>query len=71
MLNIKQNKEKEGVELYFDEKPSKDTIKELKTAKFRFHAQKVCWYKKVDEATLKFAKNLQKKLNKTAVKTEA
>ena len=58
--NIKMvlNPELNGVELYFDTKPVKQIITELKANGFRFSSFKTCWYAKQNEKTLKYAQYL-------------
>ena len=58
--NIKMvlNPELNGVELYFDAKPVKQIITELKANGFRFSSFKTCWYAKQNEKTLKHAQYL-------------
>ena len=58
--NIKMvlNPELNGVELYFDAKPVKQIIAELKFNGFRFSSFKTCWYAKQNEKTLKYAQEL-------------
>ena len=58
--NIKMvlNPELNGVELYFDAKPVKQIITDLKANGFRFSSFKTCWYAKQNEKTLKFAQEL-------------
>ena len=52
------NPELNGVELYFDAKPVKQIITELKTNGFRYSSKKICWYAKQNTKTLKFAEEL-------------
>lgn len=46
IATVKENEIVEGIEVYFDTKPSYDIIKELKENKFRWHNVKKCWYVK-------------------------
>ena len=41
------NEEKNGEELYFEEKPEQNVIDTLKENHYRWHIQKKCWYKKL------------------------
>lgn len=50
------NREKNGIELYFDTKPDNDTITTLKTNKWRWFPPKGCWYNKNTPENLDFAK---------------
>ena len=52
------NPELNGVELYFDGKPVKQIITDLKANGFRYSGFKVCWYAKQNAKTLKFAQEL-------------
>ena len=57
-VNIVLNPELNGVELYFDGKPVKQIITDLKANGFRFSSFKTCWYAKQNAKTLKFAQEL-------------
>ena len=57
-VNMVLNPELNGVELYFDGKPVKQIITDLKANGFRFSSFKTCWYAKQNEKTLKFAQEL-------------
>ena len=46
IATVKENEEVQGIEIYFDTKPSYDIISELKENKFRWHNVKKCWYVK-------------------------
>jgi len=52
------NPELNGVELYFDGKPIKQIITDLKANGFRYSGFKVCWYAKQNEKTLRYAQEL-------------
>ncbi len=43
-VQIVENKELNGTELYFEDKPEKDKIEKLKELGYRFHRNKSCWY---------------------------
>ena len=60
MENVKvlRNEEKQGIEIYFDVKPVQDIIDTLKSAKFRWHNVKKCWYAKENEDTLEIANKI-------------
>ena len=49
------NEELNGVELYFEGKPAKSTLTDLKANGYRYNSKKVCWYAKQSERTLKIA----------------
>ena len=53
------NEEKNGEELYFEQKPMYDIVKELKSNGYKWHNVKKCWYRKFDytETTKKEQKN--------------
>lgn len=44
---IVENKEHNGEELYFDEKPSKQVLDTLKSNGYRWHNVKKCWFRKL------------------------
>ena len=53
-----ENHEKNGLEIYFQEKPSAATIQELKDHKFRWHRAKACWYTKATPEAKAFVEAL-------------
>ena len=61
-LNDKLN----GVEIYFEIKPERNIIDEMKGEKFRYNGKKSCWYAKQTDSTLSFANKLEKQ-NETIV----
>ena len=69
------NEELNGIELYFDEIPSAETREILKSAGFRWHKVKKCWYAKKSELTEKIAQELSNEeitaanIKKSVVKT--
>lgn len=69
------NEELNGIELYFNEIPSAETREILKTAGFRWHKVKKCWYAKKSEETKKIAQELSNEeitaanIKKSVVKT--
>lgn len=58
MTTFATNKELNGVEIYFDIKPSEEVRNQLKALKFRWHKIKKCWYAKQNYDTLKIAQDL-------------
>lgn len=48
-LEVKENKEQNGVEVYFTSYPGKDVINTLKENCFRWNNFKKCWYIKQDQ----------------------
>jgi hypothetical protein len=70
MLNEKLN----GVELYFDGKPSAGVLTDLKTNGYRWNGKKICWYAKQNENTLEIAKtysNSDIKTNEKQIKNNS
>lgn len=57
-ITMKLNDEKNGVELYFTDKPSEEIRTELKSNGFRWSLFNKCWYGKQNEKTLAFAEKL-------------
>ena len=57
-MELVLNKEHNGIELYFEEKPNKNIIDMLKANKFRWHSIKKCWYAKKTENNMKVAENI-------------
>ena len=57
-FTVVENHEKNGLEIYFQEKPSAATIQELKDHKFRWHRAKACWYTKATPEAKDFIKTL-------------
>lgn len=51
-LRVEFNMELNGVEVYFPGKPSEETRAALKTAGYRWHSKKQCWYNKNTEQNL-------------------
>lgn len=52
-MEIVKNQEKNGIELYFNEKPKKEVLTLLKDNHFRWHSSKRCWYIKYSEIAMK------------------
>ena len=57
-FTVVENQEKNGLEIYFKEKPSAATIQELKDHKFRWHRAKACWYAKATPEAKDFIETL-------------
>lgn len=57
-VRMSLNKEKNGVELVFTEKPSEDIRSSMKDLGFRWNHVKGLWYAKQNEDTIAFAKSL-------------
>lgn len=45
---IVTNEEKQGEEIYFENKPDYEVLRILKSNGYRWHNQKKCWYKKLN-----------------------
>ena len=57
-IQIINNKQFNGVEIYFNQKPNINIITELKNKNFRWHTAKKCWYNKATEEVKKFIETL-------------
>ena len=62
----------DGIEIYFDEKPTDDVLQRLRGNRWRWHRGKCCWYSRISEESLQFANELCKpthapKLTKSTV----
>ncbi|PKR82884.1 LPD29 domain-containing protein [Heyndrickxia camelliae] len=55
---MKINEELNGIELYFNSKPSKEVRDNLKANKFRWSSFKNCWYARQSENTFQIANSL-------------
>lgn len=49
---IIKNEEHNGLEIYFDAKPTEEVRSALKEIKFRWHGVKKCWYGRAELATV-------------------
>ena len=58
-FDVVKNYELNGIELYFEGKPSREVLDYLKQNGFRWHNTKKCWYAKERETTLKVVENLK------------
>lgn len=58
MIRVQENKQLNGIEVYFDSKPQQNIITALKEKFFRWHTSKKCWYAKATENNLQFINNL-------------
>lgn len=58
MINVNINDEKNGIEIRFDEKPSKKTLDLLKQHGFRWSQKQHIWYAKQTEERIKLATGL-------------
>lgn len=57
-IQIINNKQFNGVEIYFNQKPNQNIITELKNKHFKWHTAKKCWYNKATEEAKKFIETL-------------
>ena len=48
-IKIVYNKDMDGIELYFNDKPSEQIRNILKSNKFRWHGKKKMWYAKITD----------------------
>lgn len=58
MIRVQENKQLNGIEVYFDSKPQQKIITALKEKFFRWHTAKKCWYAKATANNLQFINNL-------------
>ena len=68
-MELVLNNEHNGIELYFEEKPSKNIIDMLKANKFRWHSIKKCWFAKNNEKNMLVVENIKNGRIET-IKTE-
>ena len=59
-MKVNLNKQLNGIELIFQEKPATEILTMLKENGFRWHRQKKLWYAKVTDERKAFVKELQK-----------
>ena len=52
------NQECHGLELYFPEKPDEEVLTQLKSARWRYHQAKKCWYARQNAANQKIAEQI-------------
>lgn len=69
-ITMKLNDEKNGVELYFTDKPSEEIRTQLKTNGFKWSRFNKCWYAKQNENTLTLAESLSSGITETLETTE-
>jgi len=63
MCEMVLNEELNGVELYFEDKPSQNILNNLKENRFRWSNNKKCWYAKQNNNTLTIAQELSGEVN--------
>ena len=52
------NQECHGLELYFPEKPDEEVLMQLKSARWRYHRAKKCWYAKQNDTNQAIAEQI-------------
>lgn len=65
------NQECHGLELYFPEKPDEEVLSQLKSARWRYHRVKKCWYAKQNAANQEIAEQIASGNIKADVTTPA
>lgn len=58
IATYKLNSEHNGIEIYFQGRPDKDTLSKLHEGHWRWHKYKFCWYNKQTDENLNFAKGI-------------
>ena len=58
-ITVTKNLEKNGIEIKFTKKPSKEIIDDLKAKKFRWSHLGSCWYTKYSDEMWDFSNNLK------------
>ncbi|CEQ01695.1 Uncharacterised protein [[Clostridium] sordellii] len=69
-VKVELNEDKNGVEIYFSNKPSEEVRNNLKANGFRWSKYNKCWYAKQSEDTLNFANSLLPKEDTEVATTE-
>lgn len=69
-ITVKYNKEKNGIELYFDGKPEESILTLLKDNGFRWSFKQKMWYAKANDATQNVAKSIASDSGFTTDKAE-
>lgn len=57
-MRVERNAEKDGIEIFFDDKPDETMRDRLKSNGFRFGKFKKCWYAKYTDDRWEFAVSL-------------
>lgn len=57
-IRMELNEELNGVELYFEDKPSQEILTTLKSNGYRWSGKKFCWYAKQSPKTLELAQSI-------------
>lgn len=58
MIHYLKNEEKNGIEIYFSNKPEEAILSKLKEGKWRWHRTKMCWYNRYSPENEDLAKRL-------------
>ena len=69
MCKVVMNNKLNGVELYFNDKPSTEVRKNLKSEGFHWNGKKLCWYAKQNDNTLAVANTYGYNEENTEIKT--
>lgn len=57
-MRVERNAEKDGIEIFFDDKPDETMRDRIKSNGFRFGKYKKCWYAKYTPTRWEFAASL-------------
>lgn len=71
MARYERNREKNGIEVYFDGKPSDDVIAELKENRWRWFPAKRCWYTRYSAENEQLAQRLCREVTASRSKPAA
>lgn len=69
-ISYKLNNEKNGVEIYFTDKPASEVRNELKANGFRWSSYNGCWYARQNEKTIQVAKNFSNNIVEVTPETK-
>ena len=70
MAFVKKNTEVNGIEIYFEMKPSSLVLQSLKSDGWRWHNKKSCWYNRYSEYNYYVANRICNEVNEKANKPE-
>ncbi len=68
MAYVKRNLEHNGIEIYFDRKPSELILSSIKSEGWRWNGYKRCWYNYYSERHYAFANSICNEINGSTVK---
>ena len=57
-ITIRENKEHQGIEIVFDQKPPSGVLNKMKAAGWRWNHKSCCWYNRMNEENKQFANSL-------------